>query len=1592
MGNISERYAHLSPLKQALLALEEMKVKLDKLEHQQTEPIAIIGMGCRFPGGANDPEAFWQLLHQGIDAIQEVPLNRWNINAHYDPDPNTPGKMHTHQGGFLKTDVDGFDTDFFGLSPREVANMDPQQRLLLEVSWEALELAGQQPEQLVKSQTGVFVGANTTDYSQLCRQAGDDAYLNPYFFTGNTLSVAAGRISYLMGFEGPSVTLDTACSSSLMAIHLACQSLRAGECSLALAGGVNLMLSAEYSIILSKMQALAADGRCKTFDASADGYGRGEGCGIVVLKRLSEAVANHDNILALIRGTAANHDGRSSGLTVPNGVSQQGVIRAALANARVAPSHVGYVEVHGTGTALGDPIEVEALSAVLSEEESRKQPLILGTVKTNIGHLEAASGVAGLIKVVLAMQHEEIPPHLHLKKPNPAIAWDKLQVAIPTESIPWRRKIEEPRLAGVSSFGMSGTNVHVILEEAPVNLSTSPTVERPIHLLTLSAKSDSALKEVVTRFESYLKYHTSTELSDICFTTNVGRAHFAHRLTIIANSSVQALETISAVANGATPDGVFTGIVPSTRSPKVAFLFTGQGSQYVGMGRQLYETQPTFRRALERCDELLQPYLEQSLLSVLYSESRTTTTGSISLLDQTAYTQPALFALEYALAQLWLSWGIKPAIVMGHSVGELVAACVAGVFSLEDGLKLIAHRARLMQGLPSGGEMAAVFADEARVRAAIAPLSDQIAIAALNGLSNTVISGVGAAVKAVVAALEANGIESRPLKVSHAFHSPLMEPIQAEFEQIAAEITYTSPRIRVVSNLTGKLVEGGELGQADYWCRHIREPVQFATSIQTLREQGCDLFVEIGSHPVLLGMGQQCISDDIGVWLPSLRRGHTDWQLLLQSLSALYVNGVEVDWTGFHSDYQNQRLPLPSYPFQRSRYWLNTLPSKPAASPLSAQSQRFSHDWLYTVEWQIHPRKAQVGSSPFEPPAHWLIFADRKHGIGTALATLLEKHGESCTLIFSEDTSGVAVDTWSLNPVYPEEFQELIKTFLEQGDRPLRGIVHLWSLDSSSPETTTVTSLQTDQNRNCASVLHLVQALNTTRSSLRPKVWLVTQGVQPVKGSTNTLAVVQAPILGLGRVVAVEHPEIWGGLIDIGADTCEDAAASCFEEIWQPDCEPEVVIRSGQRYVPRFVRYQASLSTQTIDLHPDKTYLVTGGLGGLGLKLAQWMVNSGARYLVLTGRRSPSKEAREQIEKLEAAGAKVVVAQADVTQVSQIQQVLANITQSLPPLRGIIHLAGILDDGVLSRQTWERFTKVMAPKVMGTWNLHVLTQDASLDFFVCFSSVASLIGSPGQGNYSAANAFLDILSDYRRQQGLPALCINWGPWGETGMAANLEKRWAAMGIDAIEPQQGLQLLGQILNLSATQIAVLPVKWAQFFAQYSAGMISPFFRAFEKDLRAQNIAAAPTTIQQQHFLLEQLKATPSKRRRATLVSHIQKDVAQILGRDTTQLPDPQLGFFEMGMDSLMSLELRNRLQANLGQTFPSTLTFEYPTIDALTGYFLSEGLALETLSVENTETQENTKVQSQILTEVEQLSANELEILVDVELASLIREN
>lgn len=2089
-------------MKKALLEIRELRAKLSDRERAPSEPIAVIGMGCRFPG-APDPAAYWELLSGGVDAITEIPKDRWDIDEFYDPDPEQPGKMYTRWGGFLK-DIDRFSPAFFGISPREAASMDPQQRLLLEVTWEALENAGTPVERLQNCQVGVFMGVGATDYSEVEVLLGPDT-IDPYNGTGQSFCVAAGRLSYLLGVRGPCLALDTACSSSLVAAHLAVLSLRNRESSIALAGGVNMIASPESFISLCKARMLSPDGRCKTFDAGANGYVRSEGCGVLVLKRLQDALADNDNILAVIRGSSVNHNGRSSGLTVTSGPAQQVLIRQALENGGIKPADVSYVEAHGTGTAVGDPIEAGALASVFA---GRSQPLLVGSVKSNLGHMEWAAGVGGLIKVILAMRHGQIPASLHVKELNPHLDWSSLPLRVVTELTPWP---EGRRLAGVSSFGFGGTNAHVVVEAPPAiateTAGAGRTADRPAQLFVLSAKSVEALRALAGRHANALPSAGGPgTLADICFTAGAGRSHYEQRLATVVTSLSELQERLRYVAAGDNPAGVQFGSTSAER-PRIAMLFTGQGSQYAGMGRELFDTQPVFRAVLERCDEILRAYLERPLLEVLYSE-REAGAAQSGWIDQTAYTQPALFSLEYALAECWQSWGVRPHVLLGHSTGEFVAACLAGVFSLEDGLKLIAERARLMQALPQGGTMLAVRASEELAARLIVPHRRAVSLAAVNGPHDVVISGERRAIETITRQLQAEGVPTQPLTVSHAFHSPLMDPMLREFERVARSVRYCPPRLAMISTLTGKSADA-EMVDPLYWVRHVRETVRFTAGMAALEPEGCEVFLEIGPKPTLLGLGRQCLPGREAAWLPSLRLARGDWKQMLESLGELYVRGAEIDWTGFDRGYRRRKVELPTYPFERHPYPLpkpnrtshngsavehplvETLVQSPlvretifstpcstavlpyladhrilgevvapagcylamllngarrlgqtacrleevyfvaplvladkeertlqavfdpeggfriisiesSAAPLSPVSpdemlthvsgrmsetgeaeppvstldvararctrpvdvaalvssvegiefgpcfqwieslwsgprETLSHlrlpeaignadgywlhpglldacfqtagatlqtesagdvllpfglnglevsksafgtnwwcharqvgqavwdirlfddsgetivnirgfemrkasgaafqnrrtaDWMYRLEWQRLPLQGLAAAEGEEPGAgrqesgisrqepgadpFWVI-VDRGSGFGGELARRMAGPGRVALAV---------------------EEEEIRQALAESPDV----VIYLCGARDAGDVPVAAEAAAVD-------LLHLVQAL--LRAGTSPRLWLVTLGSQAV-APADPVRLAPAPVWGFARTLEFEAPALKCACVDLPAEPKAEDLALLLAELSSPSAEMQLAYRSGERFAARLVRHrdnrarkfdrpfrlQLSEYGSPDQLHPvpmtrrspgpgeveievraaalnfrdvlitlgmlkdyyaqafkilraedvplgfdcagmiaavgegvadlnvgdgvmtfgagsfasfqtlaatdvvrkpegtsfpmasaiptvfytahyallrlaklkpgervlihaaaggvgqaavqlaqsvgaeifataspgkwdllksqgvehvmnsrnldfadeimrrtcgagvdvvlnsltgdaiessfavlkaggrfveigklgiwsadqvaarrpdakywifdlfaavdddagsvreilgqvregfesgrlrpipqqvfpvedaveayrvlqqarqagkvvldfaaepepavrgDGSYLITGGLGGLGLKLAQQLVERGARHLVLSGRSRATQAVEETIERLRSGGAAVQVMQADVSRAEDVAMLIgACLAQA--PLRGIVHAAGVLDDGVLDKQTEERFARVMAPKVRGGWQLHDQTRDLPLDFFVCFSSMASLLGSAGQTNYAAANAFLDALVHHRRALGLSGLSINWGPWAEVGMAARLSL--TGQGIEKIDVADGVQVFGDLLQPARrsgpAQVGVWRVNWPAFQRSLPPAGPPPFLGALVQKSQASGQKAVSAV-----EFLRRFQATPAGDRAALVETTIQSVLVAVLGLPAAQQIPPIQPWAELGLDSLMMVEMKNRLEPTLSVTLP-----------------------------------------------------------------------
>lgn len=1484
-------------LKQALKELKKSRDSVARLEKERHEPIAVIGMGCRLPGSANSPEKLWELLQNGVDAITDMVDQRWNNDEVYDPNPEAVGKLYTRGNG-LVDDVDLFDAEFFGIAPVEAKLMEPQQRLLLETTWDALEHTGIAADSLMGSKTGVYVGICHMGYSHMQAKYCGPESISPYDGTGNAHSVASGRLSYLLGLQGPSISVDTACSSSLVAIHLAVQSLRKGESDMALACGVNLILEPTTSMIFARAGMLAKDGRCKTFDASADGYVRGEGCGVVVLKRLSDAVRDGDNVLAVIRGSAVNQDGKSQGITAPNELAQEKVLRAALQDARLQPKDVSYVEAHGTGTSLGDPIELAALNTVYGQ--GRDDKLVVGSIKTNMGHLEAAAGVAGFIKLVLSLQHQTIPRHLHFTKPNPYIDWTTIAIDVPAEQRQWNAPV---RIGGLSSFGFSGTNCHIIVEQAPIQgeTATAPATDSDATfapaLLTISAKTKDALQAYLDSYQQALRMPAlqNADWRDVCFTALTGRQHFRNRASILASSANEAADKISALLNQGSADGVLVSDV-GTSPAKVAFMFTGQGAQFAGMGKDLYATFPVFRDALDSVASLMSKKLDQPLLSIMWGDNT-------HLLDQTQYTQPAIFALQYALTQLWTSLGVQAACVTGHSIGEYCAAVYAGVMTLEEAVHLICARGHLMATLCEKGAMAAVFASAEETRNVIDTIDSVIDIAAVNGPRNCVISGEQHAVDQAVALLSDNKIKAKPLSVSHAFHSPMMQAMLDAFNREVESVALKAPRIRFISSKTGKTATQ-DVKRPEYWVEHVRDAVLFLDAARELGAQKINACVEIGPGANLVKLAPQCIESTTPVtYLHSVERGGSETAHLTATIAGLYNAGVAIQWNKLFVGGKHTRVNLPTYPYQKQSYWVDEI----RIGNYSQQSGMSFARMLYNTAWQTVslPEASAVNFDDvvvIGPEPAWLNAVETLHSnllvlgagssieaIQTALAPLQEK----------AKTSGKVLPVLLTAPLMPEVIDQL-PAVAEASVQPAMSVARalIAGSDSSNPV----------------------------------RLWCISENAY----SGDSLNLAAYPLLGFAKGFALEAGELWGGIVDLSGDASTKAQV-LLAELGSGAAEDVVKYAGGERSVLRLQVDRPSQSTLS-RLNPDAAYLVTGGLGGLGIYLAEALALAGARHIVLMSRRgnleSLPAEARERIAKLQDKDVDIRVANVDVADRAALQTLVDELAQAEHALQGVVHAAGVSGVVPVHEMQAEQWHAVTASKIQGGWNLHQVTANLKLDFFVVFSSIASVWGSGGMAHYAAANHFLDALVDYRVAKGLPASGFNWGPWGGAGMAAGEAAEEAERrGLRPFAPQSAIELLSKSWIGGKAHQVMVDVAWDRFREILEMRRPHPLFGALGRSLST----ASGVTGEKSAFFKSLTPLDPADRAEK-IVSYMQTHLGRIVGKAEGELVDPEMPLMDLGIDSIMALEIKKQLEADTGQAMRATLIFDYPTINKIAEYF------------------------------------------------------
>ncbi|MDA3647918.1 SDR family NAD(P)-dependent oxidoreductase [Saccharopolyspora indica] len=1442
------------------------------------EPIAVVAIGCRYPGGVRSPEDFWELLADGRDAIGGLPTDRgWALDELYHPDPDVPGRSYVRGGGFLP-DAAEFDAAFFGISPREATAMDPQQRLVLEVSWEALERAGIDPLSLRGSRTGIFTGTSGQDYAALAARVPDAD--QGYLVTSTGASVLSGRVSYTLGLEGPAMTVDTACSSSLVAIHLAAQALRNGECSLALAGGAAVLATPQTLIAASRQRGLSPDGRCKAFSEGADGFGMAEGAGMLVLERLSDAQRHGHPVLAVLRGSAVNQDGASNGLTAPNGPSQERVIRQALANAGLATGEVDAVEAHGTGTRLGDPIEAQALLATYGQD--RERPVWLGSVKSNIGHTLGAAGVAGVIKMVLAVRNGLLPRTLHAEQPTSEVDWTAGDVRLLEAATPWP-ETGAPRRAGISSFGISGTNAHAIVEQAPA-APEAGAGRADLGPVVLSARSAAALSGQADRLRSFVAADPDLDLAGLGFSLATTRAALEHRAAIVAADRDELLHGLEALAG----NGVAANLVRGTARDglKTAFVFSGQGSQRAGMGRELHAAHPVFAAAFDevcaRLDAHLDGHVAQRVRDVVFADA-----PGGDLLDQTLFAQTGLFAFQVALFRLLEHWGLAPDFVLGHSIGELAAAHVAGVLDLPDACALVAARARLMQALPTGA-MVSVQAPEAEVAAL---LTEQVSIAAVNGPRSTVISGEEDAVLALADDLAAAGFTTRRLRVSHAFHSPLMDGMLDDFAKVAEGLTYHPPAAPIVSNLTGEPVESTT---AEYWVRHVRHAVRFADGIRWLADHGAGALLELGPSGVSTAMARDCVGDEV-VLVPASRKDRPEVAALLSAVGRLHVSGRSPDWTAIFG--AARRIDLPTYAFQRQRYWLDA----PGAEESSVD------EWRYRESWE--PLPAASG----ELDGRWLVVVPPGPEDESWAADALERAGATpvvLALTGAEDRAQLAERIGAVGAL------DGVLSLLGLDDRPL-------------PD-------HPSASAGLARTALLLQA--TADAGVEAPLWCATRSAVSTGDADREVDPIAAQLWGFGRVAALEYPARWGGLVDLPADV--DGSSSALTAVLSGRTgEDQIAVRGTAVLGRRLVR--DPIGTTSATWQPTGTVLITGGTGALGGHVARRLAQAGADHLLLASRRGPAAPGADALAaELRELGAEVSVAACDMADRDSVAELLASVPAE-HPLTAVVHTAGVVADGIIDSMTPERIEEVMRPKADAAWHLHELTKDLGLSAFVLYAAMAGAVGSPGQGNYAAANTFLDALAELRRAQGLPATSISWGWWEGEGMA-ELDgvdhTRLRRNGLLPMAPQRAVRALEQAIDHGDATLLITNVDWDAFVPNFTTSRGSRLLSALAAPAPEAAGSTAPDLAQQL------IGAAPDERDRIVL-DVVCAHVAEVLGYGAADTVEVDRGFLELGFDSLTAVELRNQLVGRTGLQLPSTLIFDYPTPAALAAR-LGEELAAQ----------------------------------------------
>ncbi|MEU6642081.1 type I polyketide synthase [Saccharomonospora sp. NPDC046836] len=1494
-------------------------------QSRRTEPIAIVGVGCRFPGGVRSADDLWDLVVNEREALTEFPENRgWDTESLYHPDPGNHGTSYLKVGGFVH-DVDLFDAGFFGIGPREATAMDPQQRLLLEITWEALENAAIDPHSLRGTPGAVFVGIAHQDYGPRWHQAPQE--VAGQVLTGTVIAVASGRIAHTLGIEGPAVTLDTACSSSLTTIHLACQSLRAGECSVALAGGATVLATPGAFIEFSPKRALSSDGRCKPFSSDADGLVWAEGAGMLVLERLDDARRNGHPVLALVRGTAVNHDGVASGLTTPSEAAQVRVIRRVLDNAGLEPQDVDAVETHGTGTKLGDPIEARALLQAYGQDRDPNRPLWIGSVKSNIGHTAAAAGVAGVIKMIAAMDHGVLPCSLHVREPNKRVDWTG-GVEVLAGARPWP-ELDRPRRTGVSAFGIGGTNAHVVLEQAPAE-APAPIADITVSdlMFALSARSEVALRAQAANLHEYLRARPETVLADVSRTL-AGRSQFEHRSVLLADDRDEFMSGLRALAAGKAHPAVSKGMVKSfsrTRSalnkrfthdverrtgPGLAMLFTGQGSQRAGMGRELYSANPVFRKAFDEVTAIFDELLPFPLRPIIFADE-----GSLEeqKLHRADFAQPALFSLGIALYRAILDWGLVPDVLFGHSFGELIAARAAGVWSLQDACALVVERGRLMHSARSDGTMISIQASEQEILPSLERWADNVSLAVVNGPASVVVSGDRDAAARIAEIWRMHGRKTTRLKVACAAHSPhmdeLMEPLRTKLESL----TFRPPEIPIVSSVTGDIVAAEQLCSPDYWVRQLRQAVRFHDAVRYMNDLGISEYLELGADPVLTSAAKESLADrdhNEPRLVATLRAGQSERDTVRRVIAELQVHGAPVDLDAATRDVGARTIALPTYPFQGQRFWLTQSGlSADDRSPMATESWRYEEIWRPISLVDARLARAELSG-------RWLIAVTGRLA-GSELAD---------TVMRSMTAAGVEVCLLPIDDSAADRASVAVALReLDVNERP-QGIVSLLAVDDLPDERRKAV------DGGLTATLALAQAASDV--GLRVPIWCVTRGAVQVDDFDEPPAPVRSMLWGLVRTGALEEPELWGGLVDLPRHPNESTFQQLCDLLRDRRGEFDIALRADGTYARRIVKVTRQQPTRV--WRPRGTVLVTGGSGALGGYAARWLARHGAEHVVLASRSGKSAPGIAELEAaLETLGVRVTIATCDVSKRADVAALLAGLDEAP---RAVVHTAGVpgTPTRLLDLEPAE-IGRVAAGKVLGAMNLDSLLDNDSLEVFLLFSSMSAVVGAKGLAAYSAANAYLDGLARERRARGNAATAIAFGMWGDGGMAADTssETSLSRGGMIAMAPRMVTAAMWDIVSGGATARILADVDWPRFS---STLQLQRATKLFDEVTERPVLVASPSESDRGRG--PALAELDDDDRYRALLEQIRGKAATVLGYSSASEVDSKANFAELGFDSLAFVDLSTSLGRSTGLKLPAKVVYDHPTAAELATHLNSQ---------------------------------------------------